>query len=544
MRLLNIMTIILVLSLVGVFSSGCASESEPALEGQAVTIQRGDLRIDITGVGNLALSNKVDLAFEVDGTVEEVLVEEGQSVDEGQVLAKLVVSEWEEQVAALEDDVIAAERSVTAKERAVTDAKRKVIEAERGVTEAERGVAEAEREVTSKELDLLQAQINLNNAKLNLEEAEEESTDRLEIEVEELQLKIAEQRLIDAQIAVEDAATKGLEDAQLAVEDARVDLEDARIAVEDARIEVEDARKALEDARKALDEVRNASPEVTAPFAGFITEINIAGGDEVKKGTVAATLADPDKFVADILVSEVNILNVELDGEATVQVNAVTGLSLPAKVTHVSPTATIQSGVVNYEVKVELQSVEALMDTQQAARQSARQAATENTTQPELPAPGELPERLKQAIEEGRMTQEQAEAMIGRIGQMRQSQGGQQQRQTPAMLPADYKLREGLTTIVSIIVDERSDVLLVPNSSITSRGRQTYVQVLSPEGETQERAITVGINDSQYTEVIDGLNEGEQVIVARATIGTSASAAQGQQRPPQGGVQGMQRMLR
>ena len=158
---------------------------------------------------------------------------------------------------------------------------------------------------------------------------------------------------------------------------------------------------------------------------------------------------------------------------------------------------------------------------------------------------GELSDRLKQAVEEGRMSQEQAEEMMERMGQMQQVQGGQR-RQTTVMVPEDFQLREGLTAIISITVDERNDVLLVPNSAITSQGRQTYVQVLLPDGTTQEqRAFTAGINDSQYTEVIDGLSEGEQVIIPQgATAPTTAPSTQQQRRASPGGVQGMQRMLR
>ena len=93
MKLLKIMLISLVLCGIGVTSPSCASESEPAFEGQVVTVQRGDLRVDITGVGNLALSRTEDLAFDLfyqEGTVEEVLVEEAESVL-GEQLALLVV---------------------------------------------------------------------------------------------------------------------------------------------------------------------------------------------------------------------------------------------------------------------------------------------------------------------------------------------------------------------------------------------------------------------------------------------------------------------
>ena len=43
------------------------------------------------------------------------------------------------------------------------------------------------------------------------------------------------------------------------------------------------ARARLEDAQKALEEALDTSPEITAPFYGFITWVNVDGGGEVKK---------------------------------------------------------------------------------------------------------------------------------------------------------------------------------------------------------------------------------------------------------------------
>jgi hypothetical protein len=172
---------------------------------------------------------------------------------------------------------------------------------------------------------------------------------------------------------------------------------------------------------------------------------------------------------------------------------------------------------VNYEVTVEVQSLEAEMQEQQAAQQETMQ----NMEQ------GELPERLKQAIEEGQITQEQAEEMMK---QMQQAQGGQQGH-LPTVIPEDFQLREGLTVTVSIIIEERSDTLLVLNGAIITSGRLTYVQVLSPDGTIEERSITTGISDWQYTEVTDGLSEGEQVIVPQGTTTSSTTTQQGQRRP-------------
>ena len=104
------------------------------------------------------------------------------------------------------------------------------------------------------------------------------------------------------------------------------------------------------------------------------------------------------------------------------------------------------------------------------------------------------------------------------MAQMQQGQGGQQ-GQVPAAISEDFQLREGLTVTVTILVDERTDVLMVPNSAITSQGGQPYVQVAKGDA-TEERAIETGISDWQYTEVTSGLSEGEQVAVRQGVTTT------------------------
>ena len=51
------------------------------------------------------------------GTVEEVLVVEGDTVEEGQVLARLDTSEWEAQLTLPDEKSEAADRQLTARER-------------------------------------------------------------------------------------------------------------------------------------------------------------------------------------------------------------------------------------------------------------------------------------------------------------------------------------------------------------------------------------------------------------------------------------------
>ncbi len=566
-----------------VLPAGCGSDDSEteAAATQTATVERGNLTIEITAAGNLALSTTEDLAVDLfypEGTLEEVLVEEGDIVTEGQVLASLDTEEWEDELEVLQDKLTAAERALTAKERALGQAERKVIDYERTAADKKDAVATAERQVTSKEVAVSQAQLALDTAEYNLGEIDEveeaqdavdEAEDNLRLirlvlrgeldapgsfqywvdmealaeealtdaeeELEEIlddtslsvsndvALDVAEKQLLvkqkqlaleDAQIAVDDAR-KAVADAEYDLEEAKLDVADARHDVEDAQLDIEEARKALVNAQEKLGDANSKSPLIVAPFDGFITKVNVEGGDEVFSGTVAVQLADPNQFEAEIMVSEMDILQVEEGGEAWVQVDAISGLTLPATVTHISPTATIQSGVVNYKVKVEVASLEEMIQEQQTARQELTQKIEQ----------GEIPERLQQAIAAGEITQEQAEEIMK---QMQQSQGAQQ-GQVSSAIPEDFQLREGLTVTVSVIVQQKTDVLLVPNAAITREGFQSYVQVVLPDGTTEKRAIQTGISDYQFTEVTEGLSEGEELVVPEGTV--TEPAATSQQRP-------------
>ncbi len=532
MRFIKVISAALVLCAASVVAFGCTSDNVTALEGQVAKVQRGNLSVDITGVGNLALSQKVDLAFEMDGTVQEVLVKEADSVREGQILARLDTSAWQEQVTALEDKVTTAERNVTTKERDVTDALRAVTAAERKVTTAERNVTAARQNITTKKRDVLQAQINLNNAQLSLEQTEETSTDPVEIELKELSVELAKGRLADAQQAVVDAETTGITDAQQAVEDAKVGVEDAKLKVEDKRQAVDDANKALADAKANLAETQSASPEVKAPFTGFITKVNVVGGDEIKKGTIAMTIADPNKFEAEVMVSEKNYPKVSLGGTASVLVEAMQGVTLPATITWIAPSATIQSGVVNYKVRVELTSLLPLTQSGQPAT-----SATGNVSG------GGFSGRSGQASGSANMTQEQIDQIRqqrqqfqtgqGIAGQSQTRQSGGSQRSSSTTSAGNTRLAEGMTVTISIVTAEKENVLLVSTQAIIKESKESVVQVVK-DGVIEKRPVQVGLSNWQFTEITDGLSEGEQVLVPKATVPTPTTK-QGQQ-PPQGAV--------
>ncbi len=283
--------------------------------------------------------------------------------------------------------------------------------------------------------------------------------------------------------------------------------DDEDIAIKEKQVQL--AQQRLEDAQEDLDEALALSPEIVAPFDGFVTRVNIEGGDEVMKGHVAVTIADSEKFEALILVSENDILQVAEGTQARVSVDAQSGVILPAEVTDVAPTASIQSGVVNYEVTVEVASLEearAQMEEAQARMGQDRQEA----------ASGEMPDRLKQAIESGEITEEEARA------KMEAAQSG---APTQGMFPtasalSDIQLREGLSVTVTLIVAEKTNVLLIPNAAISSAAGRMTVTIVAEDGTEDERQIETGVSNWQYTEVVDGLAEGDVLKIPEGAMAT------------------------
>ena len=75
-------------------------------------------------------------------------------------------------------------------------------------------------------------------------------------------------------------------------------------------------------------------------------------------------------------------------------------------------------------------------------------------------------------------------------------------------VPQGYNLKIGMSAIADIILEERSNVLLVPNRAIT----QDVVKVMVDE-EIEERLVVLGISDGFDTEIVGGLNEGDVVVI-------------------------------
>ncbi len=83
--------------------------------------------------------------------------------------------------------------------------------------------------------------------------------------------------------------------------------------------------------------------------------------------------------------------------------------------------------------------------------------------------------------------------------------------------PADaLTLKPEMTSHVKIIIEEKKNVLVVPNGAIRFEDRKNVVY-LKDKGKMIRQEVIPGVRDQKYTEVVSGLTEGQEIIIPALT---------------------------
>ncbi len=363
--------------------------SEKPLPYKYEVVRRGDVVLKVSMSGNLVFSEKEVLYFRASGYVDEVLVEVGDRVKKGNVLAKLYTGDLE---------------------RMLADAKRRLRISEIGLEKLLEEPDEGEVEVLRAKIKYLEAEIK--KLKDEIGELEREPfADPVVLELKEAELYMKEAELL---------RTKEELSELLRGADPK-DIEMKRIEVELASSDVEEIEEELEGS------------VIRAPFDGVISEIYIEEGTWVKEGMKAIVIADPESFEVEVMADEIDAVNLKEGQEAKITFDTIEGLELSGYVERIYPKAEIRGGVVGFKVIFKISG-------------------------------------------------------------------------------SDPRLKEGLSCLVDVVIDERRGVLVIPNHAVRVKGGKKFVFVLK-DGEIKTRFVKIGLRGEACSEVLKGLEEGEKVVV-------------------------------
>jgi membrane fusion protein, macrolide-specific efflux system len=112
----------------------------------------------------------------------------------------------------------------------------------------------------------------------------------------------------------------------------------------------------------------------------------------------------------------------------------------------------------------------------------------------------------------------------------------------PQKVPGE--LRAGMTANISFIVQQKDDVLLLPNFAVKGQTNSTVdlKVVVDPKKPPEDRTVQLGGSDGVRVEVVSGLDEGDTVLVSSLDLPKAASGGPlsmtGSQQKGQGGGSG------
>jgi len=343
---------------------GAAATETVAADEVPVVSQEGDGKVVAEAV--IEPARWSELRFDAAGTVTEVLVQEGDVVAEGEVLARLETTDLERAVAQAELNLRQAQLSLEQLQEPADEA---------DVRQAEHAVDQAAAALEVAQLDLT-AVLNstlLNESLEDAQDAFEDARYRYEVRLAQYErgeidywfVEQAEERFDDAQLALAriqqqvnvqlESARNEVNRAQQVHQEAQDNLERLLEGadpqdVEAAHLDIEAAQLALEEARGNLEDAT-----LRTPLAGTVTKVNVDAGETAAPGEVILVLATLDQLQARTVdLTELDVARIAEGQPAVVTVDALLDVQLSGHVVRIDLQAVDYRGDVTYPVYVEL----------------------------------------------------------------------------------------------------------------------------------------------------------------------------------------------
>ena len=265
-------------------------------------------------------ARQVEAAFNQGGLVEAVLVDEGDTVVQGQLLARLDSRRLTQSLAQAQAAAEAAEAQLPLLEVSLDQAeqtsKANLAQAEAGVTAAEAGVGQAQAARKKAEVEAERRRKDWNRIKPLHDRgaASGQSSDQTKAALDE-----AESDLNLTQAAFDQARSKlALARAELALARAgALEPERIRQQIVLARIQVKQAQAGVGILEQTIRET-----EIKAPSGGRVLSRNVEPGEFVSPGTGVVTLADVEHVWLRAYVPETHLGRLKVGQEVKVKVDS------------------------------------------------------------------------------------------------------------------------------------------------------------------------------------------------------------------------------
>lgn len=329
---------------------------------QTATVRRGNLVVVAGGSGTLVPNAEVDLSFSSGGRLAEMLVEVGDQVQAGDVLARLEDTDAQSQVTQAEinlrlaelqlseltgtpdaADLAAAQYQLASAQEGLEDllngpSAQELIIAQADLATAEKQLQQAQSAydkvswrpdagASSQAMDLWSATAAYDKAKANYDMAVADASGE---QIAAAQASVA-QAQSNLNSLLDGASAEDLEAAQLSVEQARVDLASAQVQMEETVL--------------------------IAPFSGTVTAVTASPGEMVGTGALV-TLADLSQPLVELYLDETDLDLIAVGYEVEVMFDALPDEIFSGQIVRIDPVLVQMEGAPTIQALATLEQGE------------------------------------------------------------------------------------------------------------------------------------------------------------------------------------------
>jgi HlyD family secretion protein len=488
--------LLVVLALVVVAGAGylgtrsVQGKSAPALDPPTtIQVTRGNVQQTVTAPGQIVGVRQATLPLEAGGKLTEVSVQPGQQVQTRDVLARLDPAPLEERVASARaglqvaqarlEELLASpsEAEMTAAQLMLAQTEAQLNRLQAGPSAAELATARAEIAAARAELTHLQS----------LPDPAAVAQARAELD----RAKVALQQAQAAYDQVQDRPDVGMTPQALELQKATINYEAARARFDAANRPPSPAE--LESARARLAAAQEALVQLSAGPAQ--DELRVA---EMQKARAVADLnrligkpsmGDLEQLRAAVLSAEQALRVAEANLAAATLTAPFDGTVLEV---HVHPGETVAAGtpLIRLMDTTAIEIEVSVIEEDLPLVQIGQAVALFFDARPDAQARGRVARIVPQRVPGDRPLY-------------------------PVRITADELpggLLAGMTADASIVIASRRDVLRLPRAMVRARADGTATIRVWIGSQAQDRTVQVGLRGDVYVEILDGLQEGEQVV--------------------------------
>lgn len=488
-------------------NTAAAAQDEAEPEVQTAVVRRGDITISATGAGTVIAAQEIELGFATSGVLTGLLVQVGDEVASGDVLARvddtnarqeLLNTQLQLAQAAMQTDASATQTGISFDDISVEQARIEVELAQAALDELLSWQSDPD-EIALLEANLAAAEAGYNAAR------GQEAASSTNITVSGISVEQAERDLAQAQAAY-DTAWEPARDWELN-DPRRADaLEAERDRTADALLRAQEALQVAQlnynaavastnnsSSTSAEGNLLNAQQELAAALAGP-TEEEIEAAEIVLRQAELAlqqALLNQEANALSLAQAELNVAAAQAAVDGTVLVAPIGG-TVTAVNFAVSETA---SGSVVVLADLDQPLLEVYLDE----------------TDMNMVGVGYEVEVLFDALPDDVFT-----GQVAQVDPQLVSENGVTTVRALVLLDADsfakpQTLPVGLNAAVEVIGGRAQNALLVPVEALRELSPGEYAVFVMENDEPRLRLVEVGLMDFTFAEILSGLEEGEVV---------------------------------